>query len=201
MACHFLLERKGVSRQGTAHGLAACRVGLSADHSARMRLLPQFLLPSTLTKTFDMKTWLLAAGLLGMVFTASAQKANLSPKGGPKTEVLRTEVRGGVFYGTLVAFKQTNTEIVRFNVDDVVMRMTRDTEFRKNLDDMTKYRFKSVGQALNVLASHGWEVSSTMVVRGRQGDERHFLMSYSTERISPVFPWLEREGDRNSQRQ
>ena len=81
------------------------------------------------------------------------------------------------------------------------MRMTRDTEFRKNLDAMTKYRFESVGQALNVLSSHGWDVNSTMVVRGRQGDERHYLMSYSTERISPVFPWLEREGDRNSRRQ
>ena len=60
---------------------------------------------------------------------------------------------------------------------------------------MTKYRFESVGQALNVLSSHGWDVNSTMVVRGRQGDERHYLMSYSTERISPVFPWLERRED------
>ena len=149
-----------------------------------------------------MKTWLLAAGILGMAFTSTAQNASLSSKGSSKTEVLRTEIRAGVFYGTLVSFKQTNTEIVRFNVDDVVMRMTRDTEFRKNVDAMTKYRFESVGQALNVLSSHGWDVNSTMVVRGRQGDERHYLMSYSTERISPVLPWLERtEDERNSRRQ
>ena len=136
-----------------------------------------------------------------MAFTSTAQNASLSGKGTSKTEVLRQDIRGGVFYGTLVSFKQTNTEIVRFNVDDVVMRMTRDAEFRRNLDEMTKYRFESVGQALNVLSSHGWDVKSTMVVRGRQGDERHYLMSYSTERISPVSPWLEREGDRNSRRQ
>ena len=153
-------------------------------------------------KSIDMKTWLLAAGLLGMAFTSTAQNASLSGKGNSKNEVLRTDIRAGVFYGTLVSFKQTNTEIVRFNVDDVVMRMTRDAEFRKNLDAMTKYRFESVGQALNVLSSHGWDLNSTMVVRGRQGDERHYLMSYNTERISPAFPWLERtEDERNSRRQ
>ena len=65
-----------------------------------------------------MKTWLLAAGILGMAFTSTAQNASLSSKGSSKTEVLRTEIRAGVFYGTLVSFKQTNTEIVRFNVDD-----------------------------------------------------------------------------------
>ena len=118
-----------------------------------------------------------------------------------ETEVLRTEIRAGVFYGTLVSFKQTNTEIVRFKVDDSVLRMTRDAEFTRNLEDLTKYRFESVEQALNVLSSHGWQVSSTMVLRGRQGDEQHYLMSYATDRLMPVFPWLEKENDGNSRRQ
>lgn len=152
-------------------------------------------------KSIDMKTWLLAAGLLGMVFTSTAQSGNLSAKGNPKNEVMRTSIRSGFFYGKLVSFKQTNTEIVRFKVDDSVLRMTRDAEFTKNLDDLTKYRFESVEQALNVLSSHGWQVSSTMVLRGRQGDEQHYLMSYATDRLMPVFPWLEKENDGNSRRQ
>lgn len=40
-----------------------------------------------------------------------------------------------------------------------------------------------------------------MVMRGRQGDEQHYLMSYATDRLTPVFPWLEKENNGNSQRQ
>ena len=70
-----------------------------------------------------MKTWLLAAGILEW-HSPQLPKCEFVQQGQLEDEVLRTRsVR--VFYGTLVSFKQTNTEIVRFNVDDVVMRMTR----------------------------------------------------------------------------
>lgn len=152
-------------------------------------------------KSFDMKTWLLALGLIGLAFHSHAQDGNLSSKGDLKSEVVTSKIRQGEFYGTLVVRKQTNTEIVRFNVDDIMLRMTRDGEFRANVQAIRTHRFGNALEALNVLSSHGWQVRSTMVVRGRQGDEQHYLMAYSTDRLMPVSPWLERENGGSSRKQ
>lgn len=149
----------------------------------------------------DMKNWFLTFGILGMVMTTFAQDTVLSGKGTTKNGSAKSEMRAGEFYGRLVATKQTNTEIVRFKVDEIVYRMTRDVDLRSKLKAIEKHRFGSVLEALNVLASHGWELRSTMVVRGRQGDEQHFLMTYATEGISPVSPWLDRGSATNSRRQ
>lgn len=152
-------------------------------------------------KSIDMKTWLLALGLLGMVFTSFAQNSGLSAKGTQKNEVIRSNIRQGEFYGKLVVRKQGNTELVRFNIDDIVLRMTRDSEFKKNVQSIKTHRFGNVLEALNVLSSHGWEVRSTMVLRGRQGDEQHYVMAYSTDRLMPVSPWLVRENREGSRGQ
>ena len=88
----------------------------------------------------------------------------------------RTSIRSGEFYGELVSFTQANNEMVRFNIDDIVLRMTRDQDFLKAVEALKTYRFESTLQALNVLASHGWEVRSSTVVRGRNGDEQHHCL-------------------------
>jgi hypothetical protein len=62
----------------------------------------------------------------------------------------------------------------------------------KAVEELRKYRFESTSQALNVLASHGWVLRSTMVLRGRNGDEQHYVMARPTELMMPVSPWLER---------
>ena len=49
-------------------------------------------------------------------------------------------------------------------------------------------------QALNILASHGWVVRSSMVVSTRTGDEHHHLMARPMAVMMPVSPWLEGEG-------
>ena len=95
-----------------------------------------------------------------------------------------------------MAFNQSNTEVVRFNIDDVVMRATRDPQFLSATKKLKTHRFESTSQALNVLASHGWVVRSTMVLRGRNGDERHYLMARPMDYILPLTPWLE-EGSRD----
>ena len=81
--------------------------------------------------------------------------------------------------------------MVRFNIDDIVMRATRDEDFLSSLKRIEEYSFPNVHQALNVLASHGWVVRSTMVLNGRRGEERHYLMARPTDYITPMSPWLE----------
>lgn len=136
-----------------------------------------------------MKTWMMTLGLLTMAATMTAQDARLSGK--EEGGVYRTKIRSGEFYGTLVAINQANTELVRFNIDDIVMRATRDEDFLSSLKRIEEYRFLNVHQALNVLASHGWVVRSTMVLNGRRGEERHYLMARPTDYITPMSPWLE----------
>ena len=81
----------------------------------------------------DMKNWFLTFGILGMVMTTFAQDTVSSGKGTTINGSAKSEMRAGEFYGRLVATKQTNTEIVRFTVDEIVYRMTRDVDLRSTL--------------------------------------------------------------------
>lgn|GEM_PF-661326 len=150
-----------------------------------------FLLPCDSKEKNDMKSLMFTLGALAMAFTLTAQDARLSSEQDARGGVYRTNIRSGEFYGTLVAFTQANNELVRFNIDDIVMRATRDQDFLKAVESLRNFRFDNVTQALNVLASHGWVVRSAMVLRGRHGDEQHYVMARPTDNIMPMSPWLE----------
>ena len=137
-----------------------------------------------------MKTWLMTFGFLMMAATMTAQDSKLSAKSDIRGGVTRSTIRQGDLYGELVAFKQANMTMIRFNIDDIVIRMTANQEFLDNLEAMREYRFKSTTEALNILSSHGWELRSSSVVRGRQGEEEHFILSYTVDNLRPVSPWL-----------
>ena len=133
-----------------------------------------------------MKTWLMTFGFLMMAATMTAQDSKLSAKSDIRGGVTRSTIR----QGDLVAFKQANMTMIRFNIDDIVIRMTANQEFLDNLEAMREYRFKSITEALNIMSSHGWELRSSSVVRGRQGEEEHFILSYTVDNLRPVSPWL-----------
>ena len=103
----------------------------------------------------------------------------------------------------LISFTLANNEQVRFVADDVMTRMTRDQDFQKALENLRTYRFDNLIEALNVCASHGWEVRSTMVLEGRNGQEQHVLLARPIDTMMPVSPWLDRvpEDARSRQRQ
>jgi hypothetical protein len=145
---------------------------------------------------------MMTLSLLCMAASTLAQDSRLvSKEEGGQGGVYRTTIRSGEFYGRLISYTQANNEVVRFQADDIMLRMTRDQDFLKALESLKNYRFDNAIQALNVLASHGWEVRSSMVVKGRNGDEQHFLLARPVDTMSPVSPWLEqRGGDRSRQK-
>ena len=51
-----------------------------------------------------------------------------------------------------------NSEIVKFVVDDVVLKIPQDAKMLQHLEEALKFRFKR--RSVNVLASHGWEVTT-----------------------------------------
>lgn len=142
-------------------------------------------------KPHNMKTWMMTLGMLAMATTMTAQDARLTSEKDARGGVYRTSIQSGEFYGTLVSFKQANNELIRFNVDDIVLRATRDQDFLKAVNSLKTFRFDNVGQALNVLASHGWQVRSTMVLQGRSGEEQHYVMARPVSNIMPLSPWLD----------
>jgi hypothetical protein len=146
-----------------------------------------------------MKIWITTLAFLAMAATTFAQDSRLSAKeDAGQGGVYRSSISAGEFYGKLVSFTQANNELVRFQTDDIMLRMTKDQDFLKALENLKKYRFDNTIEALNVLASHGWEVRSTMVVRGRNGDEQHYLMARPVDAMMPASPWLERRAPANS---
>lgn len=143
-------------------------------------------------KLNEMKTLMMTLGLLTMAVTTMAQDGKMvGTEDGGRGGVYRNSVRSGEFYGKVVSYVQANNEIVRFEADDMMNRMTRDQDFLKSLVELRKYRFDSAIQALNILASHGWEVRSSMVVRGRNGDEQHYVLARPVDLMMPVSPWLQ----------
>lgn len=130
----------------------------------------------------------------GLAMAGSAQKnmSQMSAKGqDPRGGVTRTRVQEVKLVGEVTSSMIANNEIVKFNVDDIVYNITRDQNFLKNVDEATKFRYESAGQALNVLASHGWEVTTVYTTKGRQGDEIHYVVSCSVLMTPPYSPWLD----------
>ena len=152
-----------------------------------------------------MKTWILTFGILAAATCVQAQT-------GTKTTVVKnTQVTAasmgqskidmsGECYGKLVIQPQAGREVVRFLVDPIVEETVLDREFKKALKGMRSHRFDNELQALNILASHGWVVRSSMVVSTRTGDEHHHLMARPMAVMMPVSPWLEGEGNDPRQR-
>ena len=141
-----------------------------------------------------MKKLLMTMALCGLAMAGSAQKnmSQMSAKGqDPRGGVTRTRAQQVKLVGEVSSTIIANNERVKFTVDDIVYRITRDQDFLKNVEEATKFRFESAGQALNVLASHGWEVTSVYTTKGRQGDEFHYVVSCSVAMIPPYSPWLD----------
>ena len=193
MASELFLAREGGAFARPAHGGTTRTIGLIGNHW--MSGHPKWLYIGCLKQPRDMKIWMMTFALLLTSVVADAQDSKLiSREQAGQGGVYRTSIRSGEFYGELVSFTQANNENVKFNADDIMLRMTRDQDFLKALENLRTYRFESTVQALNVLASHGWEVRSSMVVRGRNGDEQHYLLARPVDAMMPVSPWLEQRG-------
>lgn len=193
MASEPFLAWEGVAVARPAHGGAARAFGLIGNRW--MSCHSKWLYIVRLKQALDMKIWMMTFAMLLTAAVADAQDSRLvSREQAGQGGVYRSTIHSGEFYGELVSFTLANNENVKFNADDIMLRMTRDQDFLKALENLRTYRFESTVQALNVLASHGWEVRSSMVVRGRNGDEQHYLLARPVDAMMPVSPWLEQRG-------
>ena len=141
-----------------------------------------------------MKQLMMTMGLCLMTATVMGQKgAGLSTmEEGRQGGVYRTKARTMEIHAEVVARQQSNTTLVRFIVDESYKMLTRDQDLIKSVEAASTFRFRNAMEAMNTAASHGWELRSTYVIRGRTGDETHFVMVRSIEITQPYSPWLDR---------
>ena len=96
-------------------------------------------------------------------------------------------------YGTMVVFQQNSQEVVKISFDDIVQRMGPNKAALKLTEQLSAHRFSSMGEALNVLSSHGLNVYQTWTQEGsRTGTEVHFLLRMNVGKLLPVSPWVEK---------
>lgn len=141
-----------------------------------------------------MKRLMMTLGLCVIAATTMAQKgAGLSSsEEGRQGGVYRTKAKTMEIHAEVVTTRQSNTTLVRFNVDESYKMLTRDQDVIKSVEAASTFRFRSAMEAMNTAASHGWELRSTYVARGRNGDETHYVMVRSIEITQPYSPWLDR---------
>ena len=141
---------------------------------------------------------MMTLGMLALTATMAAQDTRISGGDVGKGQGYRKAMIAAEIYGTLVATTRANTEEVRFRIDDKVTRATRGEEFLETTERIKKHRFSSAAEALNVLASHGWVLRSTLVVNGRNGQERHYIMAKQVRELMPITPWNQVDVEKRS---
>jgi len=96
-------------------------------------------------------------------------------------------------YGTMLVFQQNSQEVVKIYFDDIVQRMGPNKAALKLTEQLSAHIFSSMGEALNVLSSHGWNVYQTWTQEGsRTVTEVHFLLRKNVGKLRPASPWVEK---------
>jgi hypothetical protein len=97
-------------------------------------------------------------------------------------------------YGTITVFMQNRKENVKFDFSEMIQRISPDKALSKSILDIAGYRFSSLGEALNVISSHGWTVDLAWTTETRGGTSQHFLISNMVGKLSPAMPWKDKSG-------
>jgi len=99
-------------------------------------------------------------------------------------------------YGEVTLSEVSGSPSVKVYFDPIMERMMSDHDAFALVTHIKKYRFSSLGEALNVLSSHGWRVEMVWTGLGRTGEVQHFLISNSIGTITPISPWLEKKSSK-----
>ena len=100
-------------------------------------------------------------------------------------------------YGEVTLTEVSGNPSVKVYFDPIMERMMFDNDAFALVTNIKKHRFYSLGEALNVLSSHGWRVEMVWTSLGRTGEVQHFLISNSIRTIPPISPWLEKKSSRD----
>ena len=132
--------------------------------------------------------------MMSIQVQAQATKEEMDTKG--KKESSTTSIDASKLYGEMLVFEVNGKTVVKVSFDAVMGRMGSDKEAIGSSQKIADFQFSSLGQALNVLSSHGWMVEFVWTTLERSGTVQHFLVSHEVAKLTPVSPWLDKRTKR-----
>ena len=124
------------------------------------------------------------------VSTASQAQPTKTPdnKRGEKIVVVEEDETVKI-YGSLMSYTQNARSVVKIEFDEIIHRISPDKSAAKICLDLANHRFKSLGEALNVLSSHGWSPELSWTTDdNRFGTVTHMIISKDVDKLMPAFP-------------
>ena len=101
-------------------------------------------------------------------------------------------------FGEMLVFELNGKTIVKVSFDPIMDRMGSDKEALASSQQIGNFKFTSMGQALNVLSSHGWMVEHVWTTLERSGAVQHFILSHEVAKLTPVSPWLSKNTNKGT---
>ena len=128
--------------------------------------------------TLLMSTQVQAQGTKEQMKTKSNAESSTSASGASK------------IFGEMLVFEINGKTVVKVSFDPILGRMGADKDALMASQQIGDFKFTSMGQALNVLSSHGWMVEHVWTTLERSGAVQHFILSHEVAKLTPVSPWL-----------
>ena len=136
--------------------------------------------------TLLMSTQVQAQGTKNQMKTKSNAESSTSTAGASK------------IFGEMLVFELNGKTVVKISFDPIMDRMGSDKVALASSQQIQGFNFQSLGQALNVLSSHGWMVEHVWTTMERSGAEQHFIISHEVSKLSPVSPWLNKSKNKGT---
>lgn len=139
---------------------------------------------------------LLAATALLATANVNAQGVkDPATKNGGGASVMKVAPESPKLYGEVTVFETNGRTTVKVEFNQIIDRINKDKQVFKDCIDLKNYKYESLSQALNVLASHGWTVEHVWTQENRTGVDTHMLISKNVGRLTPAYPWRDKTRD------
>jgi len=106
--------------------------------------------------------------------------------------VMKTNQASPKVYGELTAFSVNGRTTVKVSFNTLIEKITGDKMAFKTCANLENYQYENLGEALNILSSHGWNVEHVWTEENRTGVDTHFLVSKAVGRLTPANPWADK---------
>ena len=136
----------------------------------------------------------LATVALSISTASQAQLTKTSDNTRGKKTVVVEEDETVKIYGSLMSYTQNARPVVKIEFDEIIHRISPDKSAAKICSDLENHRFSSLGEALNVLSSHGWSPELSWTTEdNRSGTVTHMIIAKDVDKLMPVFPWKDKQ--------
>ena len=149
-----------------------------------------------------MKKLNIVLAVVAMMVSATTQAQltkNPDKTRGTRTVVVEEDEKFKIF-GTLWSYTERGRAVIKINFDDIVHEISPHKSASKFCLDIENYSFSSLGEALNVLSTHGWtpEIAWTSE-DNRNGTITHMVLGKEVDKLRPVLPWKDRQGPKGGE--